>query len=152
MQIEYTLAQSEKQKLRDDLRTPNPRVSNRTTLLYQYTKGVVRLSCGGESLELYIPVLDFAWSLLHIISRLQTDDQAIFEFTESEDRISFHRSAVINITSDYLDWSCQCTYEQLQASVVTFAQTVLDDLCTSIPEIAKHSLIEEAYAKLEGIK
>ena len=126
---------------------------NRTRLLYRYTKGIVRVYCdGGKSLELYIPVLDFAWCLLQITKKLEADDQGVFEFTESHYRILFRKSAVVVITTDYSDWSCQCSYEEFQRLVADFAQTFLDDLCDSVPEIAKHSLVEEAYAKLQDNK
>ena len=145
MQISYIIPQAKK----DKLAAANPATLSLMRLLYHHTQGVVKLCCAKESLELYVPVFDFAWCLLYIAEMLQTDSSAVFGDTESADIITFRRTGeMVSITPDFSEWRCQIPYLQLRASVGEFAQAVVDELCEAIPELQANPTIKEAYKKL----
>ena len=147
MRIEYTLAQVQK----DRLKANDPGSLDRMRLLYHYTQGSVEVSCGNgaENLVLRgIPVLDFAWSLLHILQTLQANNEAEFVFTENHDTIRFRYSGDVIITTSYSEWVCQCSYDDLKTVVLEFSQTLLNDLCNSVPEFEANSLVGEARKKI----
>ena len=147
MQINYILTQAAK----DKLAAANPGALDQMRLLYHYTQGIVKLCYEDEALELHVPVFDFAWCLLHIVKKLQTEDSTLFQFTESADVVTFRSLAeMVLITTDFSEWQCQLPYHHLRIAVVDFAQAVVDDLCASVPELRANPTIKEAYKKLAG--
>lgn len=77
----------------------------------------------------WVPVLDFAMSLLRIAREVRSSASQRFEFTESEAALDFERHGdQVQISSSYSPGSVLVPYEDLQRAAEEFAQKVVREV------------------------
>jgi hypothetical protein len=85
----------------------------------------------------WVPVLDFAMSLLRIARKLRSSDSQRFEFTESEAALDFERHGdQVQISSSYSPGSVLVPYEDFRRATGEFAVKVVKELAAEYPEVA----------------
>lgn len=91
----------------------------------------------------WVPILDFALGLSAISNRLLASDRdQVFEFTESDASISFHRlNDMVVIDPSYAPGTADVRLDDLSTSTTKLVATVLQDLVERYPEVARNAFV-----------
>ena len=83
----------------------------------------------------WVPILDFAAAMLHLLRNLTDVSPTLFELTESESTISFRRDHdLVVISTSYVDCVATCTYSEVASEADRFARDVIRGLIEAEPE------------------
>ena len=83
----------------------------------------------------WVPVLDFAVCISEIVNSLHSSSVGLFEFTESEESISFVlQNDTVKVSASYSEGEAVVVYGALRELVVGFARRLISELSTSYPE------------------
>jgi hypothetical protein len=92
----------------------------------------------------WVPVLDFALSLVSIVDALAVGDGAegLFEFTESDAAISFRRVGdAVEIEASYVPGLARVGYADLRGAAKRFLLRILEDLIGQHPDLGANPFI-----------
>src|SRR5207237_7312092 len=96
--------------------------------------GILQISCAGDTLEIYLPLIDFVLMMTGITDDLSAGKNASFEDTESDAHLNFVLSGKdVTISADFQDWSCRIPLDSLRTIIAKLAQDVTDDLLRKVP-------------------
>ena len=97
-----------------------------------------------DALWSWIPLIDFSMKLAEISCTIRDGETAIFEFTESDDKIYFLRTKeVIDVTCDYSNAHAQTSLSEMRAATVSFAKKVFNDLTNRWPLLKSSKAFQE---------
>ena len=119
-------------------------------LLYSLFLGDVIFTVGDADFSTkqwgWVPVLDLALGLHYVVGALRRgDEEAEFDFTESESTIRFQRDGgEVFISASYAPHRAAVTLEDLEKAVALFRAKVSDDLSSAHPSLR----INSAFRKL----
>lgn len=90
----------------------------------------------------WIPILDFALCIVAILRQLLTQSgRAVYEFTESEEILKFHRVANhIQISSTYSSEVITCSLDEFVEAVIDFCSRLGRELGTEHPTLSENRL------------
>jgi hypothetical protein len=92
----------------------------------------------------WIPIFDFCVRLNEVLLKLNTERQAVLEFTENDATISFRRvDGLVTITADYADGSAHAGLQELRDAVKGFSARLIHDLTKRWPVLLAKSAFHE---------
>lgn len=110
----------------------NWRTASEVSLRYDHFLGDVRIcleSADFTTTWTWVPVLEFAAGLAHLLQHLHSGGEETFEFTESEATLTFRRSGdVVEVTASYADGFALVDYVELRAAARGFLGDVRHEL------------------------
>jgi hypothetical protein len=123
------------------------RAADEMTLRYDCFLGDVVLVVGDLDLSAkwgWVPVLDFALGLRSIASALSAEGEQVFEFTESDATIEFHRKgSAVEISSSYVDGAREIAHGDLSLRAEQFLARVVDEVGRTYPELVDNAFFAE---------
>ena len=102
--------------------------------------------CDFSALWDWIPIVDFAAALRHIVHELKqtTDGQSVFEFTESEATIDFVRDEdVVTISASYVSCQAQVQLNELRTASDDFSNRVMAGILQKQPGLKGNSILQQ---------
>ncbi|MGI8984750.1 MAG: hypothetical protein ACR2HM_09515 [Acidimicrobiales bacterium] len=122
-----------------------------TTLRYGFFMGDVEFRIDEASFDArwgWVPILDFAASLLSLMRSLPKTREAAFEFTESEAQISFaFKDSAVEVGATYSPATAAAPYDAMLAAVEAFALSTFDAAETVYPSIGANT----AYIEMRSM-
>lgn len=96
----------------------------------------------------WVPLLDFAASLVAIARRLTSERNGLssYDFTESEAQIQFaSRDGIITISSNYSEGTAVVSFDELQYATNSYASCLLRDALKLYPSLEKNESLKDWY-------
>lgn len=120
--------------------------ADETALRYRYFLGDAILEIGNVDASApwgWVPILDFALGLRAIADRLAaSDEDQVFEFTESDASISFRkRDGIVVVDPSYVDGSAEVRVDELVAASREFLASLLRDLVDRHPDLRNNEFV-----------
>lgn len=137
-----------------DLREKNITKADDMSLRYSLFLGDVVLKDGVSEIDLswgWIPLLDFAFSLLLTCTKLDKKDDALdqFDFTESDDILNFHKTGrSIRVSTSFSDEEIYTDFEFFKTEVYRTHHELTNSIIERNPEI----LNNESFGKYRMMK
>lgn len=93
----------------------------------------------------WIPVLDFAISMKHVVQELRRDKSASFDFTDSDLRINFvEQGGRIRISAEYSEEIAEVMQRDFEEAVKRLAEAVSKDIEKRHPELLRNEYYLDA--------
>ncbi len=123
--------------------------ADETVLRYEVLLGDVILNANGHDFSAkwgWVPVVDFAASLRHIVNKLNEQNglETKFEFTESEAALRFKRNDdMVLISASYASGEAHVPLAELTASVESFSRRVASELSQQFPPLCENKPFQQ---------
>lgn len=100
----------------------------------------------------WVPILDFSSCLYWCAKDIATGKEAVFEFTESDEKIYFEKSGpTVRVSSDYAECEGQVGYEEFLRAADDFSQRVILQLSQTYPELRRNEELRNWYANKKAL-
>ena len=132
----------------------NLSVADEVALRYDLFLGDIHFEIDGQDFSAkwgWIPVIDFAASLLSIASQLEKGNTALeFEFTESNAKIYFQReNGNVRLTSTFVSSSASVAVAEFNSAVRRFAAQIREELLKEAPQLSTNAAFQSLLSPKE---